>query len=102
MQIIKLDIKICELIAKVEAASDHFIEFLLRLNMLILYAARLIEMSSSFLETGPAQEKLPSIDTIKKRTCRPLKISSSFLETAPDQEKLPSVASTAKKVVLNQ
>ena len=41
MQIIKLDIKIREMIVKVKATSDPFIKFSQRLNMLILYAARL-------------------------------------------------------------
>ena len=56
IQILKLRIKIDELIEKVETAFDAFIEILQGLDMLIQYATRLMKMSGLFLEKDPLRK----------------------------------------------
>ena len=74
-QISKLRFKILELIGKVETAFDSFIEFSQGLEMLVEQTTRLMESSGRLRETGPAQKKLQSIDTIDVLGLKPMKTS---------------------------
>ena len=86
-----LRFKIRELIGKVKTAFDPFIEFSQQLEMLVEHTTRLMESSGQLQqqlqlwETGPAQEKLQSIDTSITEVLRlkPMKTSRRFLDKGP-------------------
>ena len=67
-QILNLQIKVQVLIAKVETASDPFIEISQGLHMLIQYATRLMEISGKFLETDPTCKEI--IGRIEERSLK--------------------------------
>ena len=75
-QILLLQFKIRELIEKVKTAFDPFIEFSQGLEMLVEQTTRLMEWSGQLWETGPAQKKLLSSDTIDVLGLKPMKTRS--------------------------
>ena len=82
-QISKLRFKIHELIKNVQTAFDPFIEFSQGLEILVKHTTRLMESSSQLWETGPAPEKLQSIDTIDVLGLKPMKTSRRFYTAMP-------------------
>ena len=88
-QISILRFKIRELIEKVETAFDPFIEFSQGLEMLVEHTTRLMESSGQLRETGPAQEKLRSIDTSITEVLgwKPMKTSRTFFDKGPARKK---------------
>ena len=67
-QILNLQIKVQVLIAKVETASDPFIEISKELHMLIQYATKLMEISGKFLETDSTRKEI--IGRTEKRSLK--------------------------------